>query len=127
VAIALALAVAFSPLARPAANRRRPARPHPPNVARHPTWGEDRIAGELAKLGCGADSRTVAKYRPAGLARGRGQRWTTFIRNHLQETWACDFLVVVTTRFRILYVFVVLSLGRRQIVHLGVTEHPTSA
>ena len=93
----------------------------------NPTWGEDRIAGELAKLGYGADSRTVAKYRPAGLARGRGQRWTTFIRNHLQETWACDFLVVVTARFRILYVFVVLSLGRRRIVHLGVTAHPTSA
>jgi transposase InsO family protein len=36
-------------------------------------------------------------------------------------------LVVVTARFRILYVFVVLSLGRRRIVHMGVTEHPTSA
>jgi putative transposase len=93
----------------------------------NPTWGEDRIAGEMPKLGHGVDPRTVAKCRPAGLARGRGQRWTTFVRNHLQETWACDFLVVVTARFRILYVFVVLSLGRRRIVHLGVTEYPSSA
>jgi putative transposase len=92
----------------------------------NPTWGEDRIAGEMAKLGYGVDSRTVAKYRPAGLARGRGQRWTTFVRNHLKETWACDFLVVVTARFRTLYVFVVLSLGRRRIIHVGVTEHPTA-
>ena len=91
------------------------------------TWGEDRIAAELSKLGYRVDSRTVAKYRPSRLGRSRGQRWTTFIRNHLDETWACDFFVVSTARFRVLYVFVVLSLGRRRIVHFGVTEHPTSA
>jgi hypothetical protein len=77
----------------------------------NPTWGEDRIAGELAKFGYRVSPRTVAKYRPAGLKRQRGQRWTTFIRNHLYETWACDFFVVVTARFRVLYAFVVLSLG----------------
>jgi len=90
------------------------------------TWGENRIAGELAKLGYGVSPRTVARYRPAGLARGGGQRWMTFIRNHLHETWACDFFVVVTIGFRLLYVFVVLSLGRRRVVHVGVTEHPSA-
>jgi len=54
------------------------------------TWGEDRIAGELAKLGYRVSPRTVARYRPSGLRRGRGQRWMTFVRNHLDETWACD-------------------------------------
>jgi len=93
----------------------------------NPAWGEDRIAAELAKLWYKLDSRTVAKYRPAGLNRGRGQRWTTFIRNHLHDTWACDFFVLVTVRFRVLYVFVVLSLDLRRIVHFGVTEHPTAA
>jgi hypothetical protein len=48
----------------------------------NPTWGEDRITAEMAKLGYDVDSRTVAKYRPSGLSRGRGQRWTTFIRNN---------------------------------------------
>ena len=91
------------------------------------TWGEDRIAAELAKIGYSVDSRTIAKYRPSGLSRGRGQRWTTFIHNHLDQTWACDFFVVVTARFRVLYVFVVLSLGRRRVVHVGVTDHPTAA
>jgi putative transposase len=91
------------------------------------TWGEDRIAAELSKLGYRVNSRTVAKYRPSRLSRSRGQRWTTFIRNHLDETWACDFFVVITARSRVLYVFVVLSRGRRRIVHFGVTEHPTSA
>ena len=71
--------------------------------------------------------RTVAKYRPSGLARGRGQRWSTFIRDHCQETWACDYFTIVKARFRVLYVFVVLSLGRRRLVHIGVTEHPTAA
>jgi putative transposase len=90
------------------------------------TWGEDMISGELAKLGYLVSPRTVAKYRASGLARGRGQRWSTFIRNHLHETWACDYFTIVTARFRVLYVFVVLSLDRRRLVHLGVTEQPTA-
>jgi hypothetical protein len=32
------------------------------------TWGEDRVAGKLAKLGYRVCPRTVAKYRPAGLS-----------------------------------------------------------
>ena len=92
----------------------------------NPTWGQKIIAAELAKLGYQVSPRTVAKYRPSDLDRQRGQRWTSFIRNHLQETWACDFFVLVTARFRVLYVFVVLSLGRRTIVHAGITEHPTA-
>jgi hypothetical protein len=92
----------------------------------NPTWGQQIIAAQLAKLGYQISPRTVAKYRPSNLDRQRGQRWTTFIRNHLHETWACDFFVLVTGRFRVLYVFVVLSLGRRTIVHAGVTEHPSA-
>jgi putative transposase len=92
----------------------------------NPTWGQQIIAAELAKLGYQISPGTVAKYRPSNLDRQRGQRWTTFIRNHLHETWGCDFFVLVTGKFRLLYVFVVLSLGRRTIVHAGVTEHPTA-
>ena len=92
----------------------------------NPTWGQQIIAAELAKLGYQVSPRTVAKYRPSDIDQQRGQRWTTFIRNHLDETWACDFFVLVTARFRVLYVFVVLSLGRRTLVHAGITEHPTA-
>ena len=91
------------------------------------TWGQQRIARELAKLAYRVSPRTVAKYRPSDLARQRGQRWMTFIRNHLHETWACDFFFVVTARFRVLYVFVVLALGHRRLMHLGVTQHPSAA
>jgi len=39
---------------------------------------------------------------------------------------ACDFFVTITASFRMLYVFVVLDVGTRRIVHWNVTEHPTA-
>jgi transposase InsO family protein len=92
----------------------------------NPLWGEDRIAGELGKLGYKVWPRTVAKYRPRHLPRNRGQRWSTFLRNHLHQTWGCDFFAIVTLRFQILYGFVVVDLDRREIVHIGVTSTPSA-
>jgi transposase InsO family protein len=92
----------------------------------NPLWGEDRIAGELCKLGYKVSPRTVAKYRPPHLPRNRGQSWPTFIRNHLRQTWACDFLTIVTLRFQILYCFVIVDLARREIVHIAVTSSPSA-
>lgn len=60
------------------------------------------------------------------MSRGQGQRWATFIRNHLHETWGYDFFTVLTAKFRVLHIFIVLSLGRRRLVHFGVTSHPTA-
>ena len=37
-----------------------------------------------------------------------------------------DFFTVPTANFRVLYVFIVLSHNRRQVVHFNVTEHPTA-
>jgi transposase InsO family protein len=39
---------------------------------------------------------------------------------------ACDFLVVITATFRTLYVFVVMQIGSRRILHYSVTAHPTA-
>ena len=39
---------------------------------------------------------------------------------------ACDFFVVFTARFRILYVLVIMEVGRRQILHHNVTAHPSA-
>jgi len=39
---------------------------------------------------------------------------------------ACDFFVVVTATFRLLYVFVLMEVGTRRIVHCNVTSHPTA-
>ena len=39
---------------------------------------------------------------------------------------ACDFFVVITAAFRTLYVFVVIEIGSRKILHQNVTAHPTA-
>ena len=41
------------------------------------------------------------------------------------QTWACDFTVVNDWLFRQWYVFVVMELKTRRIVHMGVTKFPT--
>jgi len=42
------------------------------------------------------------------------------------STAACDFFVVPTVTFRLLYCFVVLAHERRRLVHLNVTFHPSA-
>jgi putative transposase len=49
------------------------------------------------------------------------------VRNHANGIVACDFFTTVTVGFRVLYVFVVLEVGTRRILHWNVTKHPTAA
>jgi transposase InsO family protein len=99
----------------------------------NPSWGEERIANELLlKLGLRVSPRTIRKYLPKRLNPGRGQRattqrWRTFVRNHAQAIVACDFCVVVTATFRLLYVFVLMEHATRRILHVNVTAHPTAS
>jgi len=91
-------------------------------AADNPPWGEARIADELRlKLGIRVSSRTVRKYLTGGFSSGRtpdpAQRWVTFGHNHAKAIVACDFFVVVTATFRVLYVFVLMEVGTRRIVH----------
>ena len=98
-------------------------------AAENPTWGEERIANELKlKLGIRVSPRTVGKYLHAGPVRTPDpkQRWLTFVHNHAKVIVACDFFVVVTATFRTLYVFVILELGTRRILHQNVTAQPTA-
>jgi transposase InsO family protein len=98
----------------------------------NPTWGQERIANELLlKLGLKVSPRTVRKYMPDHCVgrpgkRGQSQRWSTFIRNHAKGIIACDFCVVVTATFRVLYVFVVIEHASRRLLHVNVTAHPTA-
>ena len=98
-------------------------------AAANRTWGEERIAnGLLVKLGIRLSPRTVRRYMPSRPRRPRPgtQAWSTFVRNHARSVLASDFFVVVTATFRILYVFVVLEVGTRRILHWNVTAHPTA-
>jgi len=99
-------------------------------AAENPTWGEERIANELKlKLTIRISPRTVGKYlrkdRPVRTPDPK-QLWLTFLRNHAKVIVACDFFVVITAAFRTLYVFVVIEIESRKILHQNVTAHPTA-
>ncbi len=93
----------------------------------HPEWGEDKIAEEFdAKFGIHHSASTIRCYMVARQGPPRGkQTWRTFIRNHAKEVWACDFLTQYTAFFAVAYVFVILEIDSRRIVHVNVTTNPT--
>jgi transposase InsO family protein len=91
----------------------------------NPLWGAPRIHGELLKLGFDVAQSSVAKY----MAKRRGppgQGWRTFLRNHAPDIAAMDLFVVPTISFGLLYAFVIVRLGRRDLVWINVTTNPTA-
>ena len=54
----------------------------------------------------------------------QGQRWRQFIDNHKGEIFACDFLTQYTAFFSVVYIFVIMELESRRIVHFNVSESP---
>jgi hypothetical protein len=82
-------------------------------VRSNPSWGEERIASELLlKIGIQISPRTVRRYMPDQPRRKQStQSWMTFGRNHAKSIIACDFFVVVTATFRLVYVFIVMEIG----------------
>ena len=91
----------------------------------NPLWGAPRIHGELLKLGIDVGQTSVAKYM-ARRRRPPSQGWRTFLLNHADGIAAIDLFVVPTISFRLLYGLLVLGHGRRRILWLGVTAHPTA-
>ena len=92
----------------------------------NPLWGAPRIHGELGKLGIDVSQATVAKYM-SRRRRPPSQSWQTFLANHVNQIAAADFFVVPTVTYRLLFVLVILAHRRREVVHVGVTAHPTAA
>jgi putative transposase len=88
--------------------------------------GAERIRGELLKLGIEVSKRTIQKYldrfrpSPAG-----SQTWAAFLKNHARHIWACDFTVVHDLLFRPLFIFVIIELHSRRVIHTAVTRSPT--
>jgi len=118
--------------------------------ADHPGWGEDTIAEELAaKFGIHHAASTLRRYMvprrprpprgdqrwhlepgwlvadPPGAGRRQDAAGGAFVKNHASEMWSCDFLTQYTALFTVVYVFVVMEISSRRIVHTGVTTAPT--
>jgi transposase InsO family protein len=115
-------------------SRSRGGRPRTPAEVRqliremsiaNPLWGAPRIHGELLKLGIDVGPTTVAKYM-AKRRRPPSQGWKTFLHNHADGIASMDLFVVPAVSFRLLYGFLNLQHGRRELLWLGVTAHPTA-
>ena len=88
-------------------------------------WGASRIHGKLLMLGFEVAQLTVSKY----MVRGRNppsQTWKTFLRNHAEAIAAIDMCVVSTMTFDLLFAVLVVGHGRRRLLWLEVTQHPTA-
>jgi putative transposase len=95
-------------------------------VTEDPSWRAPRVHGELLKLGLDVSERTVSRYlRRLSPSNDVRKRWTAFLRNHHDVIAAMDFFTVPTLTFHVLYCFFVIEHGRRKILHLNVTDHPT--
>ena len=92
---------------------------------RNRLWGAERIRGELLKLGIRVAKRTIQKYTRGVRRKRGGQTWATFLANHADSTWACDFIQTYDLLFRQVYASFIVHLGSRQVVYAAACRHPT--
>ena len=91
----------------------------------NPLWGASRIHGELLMLGFEVAQSTASKYM-VRTSKPPSQSWKTFLRNHAEAIAAIDMCIVPTLTFDLLFAFLVLGHGRRQLLWFEVTRHPTA-
>lgn len=92
----------------------------------NPLWGASRIHGELLMLGFEVAQSTVSKYTVRD-SRPPSQTWKTFLHSHADAIAAIDMVVVPSVSFDRLFAFLVLGHGRRELLWIEVTRHPTAA
>jgi len=91
----------------------------------NPLLGASRIHGEVLMLGFEVAQSTVSKYMPRRRS-PPSQSWKTFLRNHAEAIAAVDMCVVPTITFDCLFALLVIGHGRRQLLWIDVTRHPTA-
>jgi transposase InsO family protein len=80
----------------------------------------------LLKLGIKVSKRTIQKYmRTTRTKGGGGQDWKTFLKNHAEATWACDFVQTYDLFFRQVFAFFFVHLASRRVVYMAATRNPT--
>jgi transposase InsO family protein len=77
---------------------------------------------------CPTSLITVRRYMPKKPPRSLDpkQRWKTFVRNHPKAIIASDFCVVLTATFQLVYMFVIIEVASRRVLHFNVTQHPSA-
>lgn len=112
--------------------RKKSGRPALPSLLRNeiirmaeenPTWGPERILGELQMAGYRLHINTVRKYMPKR-TKTPGGNWKNFLDLHASQTAAMDFFVVPSWNFTPLSVFFILHHATREILFVNVTAHP---
>ena len=95
----------------------------------NPLWSAERIRDTLRLLGFSPPSSdTIRRYMArSNTPPHKPTGWLPFMHNHLDTSWAIDFLTVITLNFSFLYVFVVFEHGHRKVVHFATTSHPSMA
>jgi putative transposase len=93
------------------------------------SWGAPRIRDELRKLGIRVSKRTIQRYmrqtRRGLPPQQKSQTWATFLANHASDIWACDFVQTYDLFFREFFLFFIIELGSRRVVHVNVTRSPS--
>ena len=91
----------------------------------YPLWGAPRIHGELFKLGVTVSQAAVSKHMMRDF-KPPSQTWQAFLKNHTKNIVSVDFFTVPTATFRVIFVFLIISNDRRNVIHFNVTDSPTA-
>jgi putative transposase len=95
-------------------------------------WGNQRIEGELLKLGYEISDDTVAHILrrhiiPPVPERDTSPSWRHLMTHYKDQLLACDFFTLDTLFLQTIYVLIFIEIGSRRVHFAGCTAHPDSA
>ena len=99
----------------------------------NPTFGYDKIEGELRKIGFqirATTIRTVLQRHGIPSAPQRCQNassWRTFLNHYQQQFLACDFFTIETLTLQTIYVLFFIEHATRRVHFAGCTSQPDPA
>jgi putative transposase len=96
----------------------------------NPTFGYDKIEGELRKIGFQISAttiRTVLQQHgipPAPQRCENSTSWRTFLNHYQQQFLACDFFTIETLTLQTIYVLFFIEHATRRVHFAGCTSQP---
>ena len=91
-------------------------------------WGCKRIQDELKKISIDISRETIRKviqdYRKSGEITPN-YSWNRFLKAHWQSFFACDFFTGDIFGFKRYYIFFIMELKSRRIIHFNLTRNPS--